>query len=60
MAFWNGIKNETHFWVHRNHPNFGLTLVFAAFDLTELAISFVSGNDPWLAILEEDLFFLCA
>jgi len=48
------------FWEHWNRLNFVLALAFAAYDLTEQALSFVLGNDQGLAILEEDLFFLCA
>jgi hypothetical protein len=51
---------DTHFWEHRNRLNFVLALVFAVCDLTELVLSFVLGNDQWLAILEGGQFFLCA
>ena len=51
---------DTHFWEHWSRLSFVLALVFAACDLTELALSSVLGNDQWLAILVEDLFFLCA
>lgn len=51
---------DTYFWGHQSRLNFVLALVFVACDLTELALSFVLVNGQWLAILVEDLFFLCA